>query len=167
MKEIDVEAIQDGIEGLRQAQAFDFIVESNEIEGIHRDPSEAEIAEHLRFMKLDEITIEDLERFVSVYQPYAELRDRAGLDVRVGGYYPPPGDISRRWDLQGILDCVVGDNMIGNNAWLIHQDYESLHPFTDCNGRSGRMLWMWQMQSAPLGFLHHYYYQTLQGVREL
>ena len=49
----------------------------------------------------------------------------------------------------------------------IHLRYETLHPFMDGNGRSGRILWAWQMlhhDIAPgirLGFLHAFYYQTL------
>jgi Fic family protein len=37
----------------------------------------------------------------------------------------------------------------------------------DGNGRSGRAIWLWQMLrqegGAPLGFLHHFYYQTLEA----
>ena len=42
----------------------------------------------------------------------------------------------------------------------------SNHPFTDGNGRSGRALWLWQMNNhAPFGFLHTFYYQTLENSR--
>lgn len=142
--------------------AIDFIRESNKIEGILREPSKKEIDEFDRFMNLDEVTVEDMIRFVKVYQPNAELRDRPGLDVRVGRYYPPPGDITIRAALSDLLNDISH-----KSAWETHYEYESLHPFTDGNGRSGRMLWMWQMKSAPLGFLHTFYYQTLDNVRRL
>jgi len=47
------------------------------------------------------------------------------------------------------------------HAFEVHLDYEHLHPFTDGNGRSARMLWAWQMREFPLGFLHTFYYQAL------
>jgi hypothetical protein len=46
-----------------------------------------------------------------------------------------------------------------------HVRYETLHPFTDGNGRTGRALWYWMMvgsSRADLGFLHAFYYQTLK-----
>ena len=51
-----------------------FVDESNKIEGIVREPLIKEVDELLRFLKLDTITVEELERFVKVYQPDARLR---------------------------------------------------------------------------------------------
>jgi Fic family protein len=146
----------------------DFINESNAIEGIERTATGAEIAEFERFMALPAITIKDIEQFVSVYQPDAKLRDRAGLNVSVGDYIPPMGDISIRTRLIDIVN-LANTAKLGNvgpkAAYRIHCLYEMLHPFTDGNGRSGRMIWAWLMEKFPLGFLHKFYYQALQSWR--
>ena len=70
----------------------EFVKESNRIEGIVRDPTNEEINELKRFIYLDWVTLDDAIRFVKIYQPNAVLRDKKGLDGRVGGYYPPKGD---------------------------------------------------------------------------
>jgi Fic family protein len=54
------------------------------------------------------------------------------------------------------------------SPFAAHVRYEHLHPFTDGNGRSGRAIWAWQMLyqgrgEIPLGFLHHFYYQSIQN----
>lgn len=139
---------------------YKFVVESNLIEGITREPTPAELSEHERFMGLDKVTIKELERFVGVYQPNAVLRDKIGLNVRVGSYYPPQGGIGIRNTLNNLLDIC---EKVG--AYETHLAYESLHPFTDGNGRSGRQLWAWQTQDLSLGFLHRFYYQTLNEMR--
>jgi hypothetical protein len=109
-----------------------FIKESNRIEGIHRNPTEAEIEEYQRFMAQDEITLRDIVQFVSVYQPDAELRDKPGMNVTVGGYHPPRGDITVRTRPMDILaDAVGGD------PYAIHLRYERLHPL---HGRQ-RAVW--------------------------
>ena len=142
--------------------ATNFIRESNRIEGINRAPTPAEIAEYQRFMALGKITIEELEKFVSVYQPNASLRRYLGQNVRVGSHVAPPGGPDIVAGLQATLDDM---HIVG--AWETHVRYEMLHPFMDGNGRSGRMLWMWQMRGrAPLGFLHTFYYQTLDAARK-
>lgn len=141
--------------------AEDFILESNRIEGIYRLPLGEELAEYHRFMALHRVTLGDMTQFVSVYQPDAELRDRPGLNVYVGDYVPPPGDITIKTRLMDILTDAF-HNRDREHAYSIHHRYEMLHPFTDGNGRSGRMLWMWMMRKAPLGFLHTWYYQSLQ-----
>lgn len=137
-----------------------FVTESNRIEGISRPPTKEEIAEHARFVSLHRVTIDELEKFVGVYQPGAVLRDKMGLDVRVGSYFPPRGGMEIRDMLQSLLD-----RMHALGPYFTHLEYETIHPFTDGNGRSGRVLWAWQMQNYPLGFLHHFYYQTLQKLR--
>lgn len=137
-----------------------FVMESNRIEGINRMPKKEELLEFDRFMELSAVTVDDLVRFVAIYQPGAKLRDRAGLNVIVGGHRPPPGGKYIRPALEEILEDAERNQ---HSAYMAHLAYETLHPFTDGNGRSGRMLWMWQMKQAPLGFLHQFYYQTLRA----
>lgn len=140
----------------------EFVTETNRIEGILRDPTDAEITEHNRFVALDAVTIADLEHFVSVYQPGARLRDQMGMNVRVGDHIPPRGGPAIRHSLALLLH-ELGD------PYKVHLAYEDLHPFSDGNGRSGRVLWAWQMaklRGYPLGFLHHFYYQALSSERE-
>lgn len=139
---------------------IDFIRESNHIEGIDREPTAQEAVEFGRFMLLDALTIEDVVDFVKVYQPGAVLRNRVGLNVRVGHYRPPSGgsEISDR-----LHDIIESANAL-RSPWKAHVQYEMLHPFTDGNGRSGRAIWYWMMRDHPmreLGFLHAFYYQTL------
>lgn len=145
-----------------------FITESNRIEGILRPPNKAEISEFYRFMELEAVTIQDMERFVKIYQPNARIRDQVGLDVAIGGRIPARGGPEIREFLAGLLaraerPFVVTPESV-DSAWAIHIAYETLHPFTDGNGRSGRMLWAWQMRKFPLGFLHTFYYQTLAAL---
>ena len=143
-----------------------FVRESNRIERITREPTTAELDEFERFMRLRVVTVEEMERFVSVYQPDAVLRDRRGLDVRVGAHVPPRGGPDIRDRLATLLrgaHRVPDLRQRQSLSYLTHCRYETLHPFTDGNGRSGRMLWAWQMQAFPLGFLHHFYYQALDG----
>ena len=158
-----------------------FVRESNAIEGIQRDPTEAEIAAHAAFLNLEEINIPDLERFVDVVQPGAKLRSRAGMNVRIGLHVPLAGGPKVEEKLQEILDA-------SELAWSQaqrHAHYMTLHPFMDGNGRSGRVLWLYDMGGiaglwrkratsavpeeegekpvpAPMGFLETFYRQTLQ-----
>jgi hypothetical protein len=141
-----------------------FVTESNLIEGINRPPTQGEITEHERFVALDSITVQQLANFVSVYQAGANIRSHYGMDVRVGKHIPPSGGPRIVELLTDLLSTI--DDMTPYQA---HVAYETLHPFTDGNRRSGRVLWAWHMRQtvgdSPLGFLHHFYYQALDGGR--
>jgi len=139
----------------------DLVAESNRIEGIDRPPTEAEIREHERFVRLETLTISELQSFVKIFQPNARLRSFPRMDVQVGSYVPPKGGEHIVAQLQALVNYVNAEKL---SPWEAHMQYERLHPFTDCNGRSGRILHHWQLRrsSRSLGFLHEFYYQTLQ-----
>jgi hypothetical protein len=140
-----------------------FVRESNRIENIHRNPTSREIDAHERLLADVILGLGRLETFVSAIQPGAKLRRSPGMDVRVGNHYPPRGSalVESR-----LLDILHLSNL--RTPFATHHDYENLHPFMDGNGRSGRALWLRMMggiERAPLGFLHHWYYQSLDAVR--
>ncbi len=143
-----------------------FVEQSNLIEGIERKPTIAEFDAHKRFLALDRITIANLEAFVDVVAPGKPLRDKPGMNVRVGSHFPPPGGSDIPVQLQKLLHDV---NDGGLDPWRAHCIFETIHPFLDGNGRSGRVLWLWQHRCRalpPLLFLQHFYYETLSNFRE-
>ncbi len=142
----------------------DYVIESNRIENIHRPPNKREIHAHVEFIARDRLDIPALEHFVGQVQPNAYLRSVAGMDVRVGPHVPVMGGPIVPFQLMGILAAVNADQI---DPWTAHCRYETLHPFMDGNGRSGRAIWLWQTWRRnagrpTLGFLHRFYYETLQ-----
>ncbi len=145
-----------------------FVDESNRIEGLHFDLESLheQVPFYRDFLNLAVVRVGDLVNFVRDIQPDAKMRSEAGMDVMVGSHRPWPGGPYIEKFLQEILDRANK----GTDPYEIHCDYEDLHPFMDGNGRSGRMLWLWQMvnqqnYSLERGFLHQFYYQTLGNWR--
>ncbi len=137
-----------------------FVVESNGIEDIYGEP---DLVPSLRFLDLDRPCTGDLCKFVRS-EAGAALRVEADMNVKIGDHTPPAGgpDVGFRI---GALVCDAVNN--AQTPYTLHCRYEALHPFMDGNGRSGRILWAWQMlhhdirPGLSLGFLHAFYYQTL------
>ena len=139
----------------------DFVRESNRIEGISAG-TVTEVEAHERFLANKHMSVPDLIQLVSVLEPTAQMRNAIGQDVQVGWHIPPRGGPRVHMDLATLLGDIQMEG--GLDPYLSHVRYETLHPFTDGNGRSGRALWLWHMggiEKAPLGFLHTFYYQTL------
>ena len=150
---------------------IDFLKESNKIEGITRpqDILDDEETAAMIFLSMHKVAVIDLENLVDTFAgPDAVIRNRNGQNVTVGSYEPPKGGPGVVHALSELLDTVNRHREHPNakTAHWIHLQYESLHPFIDGNGRSGRLLWLWCMggiKKAPLGFLHTFYYQTLEA----
>ncbi len=147
----------------------EFMKESLSIEGINREPTDAEMDVTVRFLKLPEIRVLDLVGLTRVYQPAARLRNRGGLDIQIGNHFPEKGGPA----VEVLLDSILYNMAVLRlNPYTAHIKYESLHPFTDGNGRSGRTLWLWHMgwfaeftvkfDYLPRSFLHEFYYQSLR-----
>jgi len=148
---------------------IELVKETNKIEGILRPPRTAEVLELDRFLRLSYVCVEELIAFVKVFEPTARLRLQSGMDVRVGTHFPPPGGQHIAYQLDGLLGKINEDVLTPYQA---HIHYETLHPFSDGNGRSGRALWAWHMTRIGregwlnLGFLHSFYYESLEGSQE-
>lgn len=161
-----------------------FVRQSFEIEGIHlADHQLAEktgvFEDFLKDMdnsnKLSaEKDKDEKDKFATIVKNYAEilggvLRDKKGMDVIVGNYRPPRGgrEVSKMFtELMEKLDAV----MMEEDIFKFHKEYESLHPFTDGNGRSGRAILYWQLKriyrenllDLTHGFLQRFYYWSLR-----
>ena len=140
----------------------EFIIESNRIEGITGTPT---IEPSATFLTLDEPSLDDLCEFVRG-EAGAELRTEANMNVIVCNHRPPPGGPEIAVELRKLIQLAIDNDA---TPFDIHRRYETLHPFMDGNGRSGRILWAWHMiehnipPGLSIGFLHAFYYQTLSA----
>ena len=147
-----------------------FVTESNEIERIFREPTKDEIDVTREFIQSEVIIVDTMKDLVSVYQPYAQLRDKSGMNVQVGNYVAPPGGSEIVTELRDHLVAVQSGKLSPFESYM---RYEDLHPFTDGNGRSGRALWAWRLVRTDYarwfeeqGFLKAFHYQTFPARRQ-
>jgi hypothetical protein len=140
------------------------VAESLRIEGIVRRPTDEEIAEHRRFIHLETLSIFELEAFLKIFRPGARLRLYPGQDnIRVGSHVPPMSGDHIAAQLKALLMDINARKI---DWWSAHLEFETLHPFSDGNGRLGRaiasnMLRTTDPSRLDLGFLHAFYLQTL------
>jgi len=142
-----------------------FIRESNMIEGIYRDPTGGECRTLRWFLDLP-LSINTILDLLKMFQPTARLRNKRGMDVRVGAYLPSRGGYKIKRVLYQIIEAINEKALI---PYVAHIQFEKLHPFTDGNGRVGRAIYLWMLSDREkeiidkLGFLHYWYYQSLEN----
>ncbi|MCL4162483.1 UNVERIFIED_CONTAM: hypothetical protein GTU68_008788 [Idotea baltica] len=111
--------------------------------------------------------------------PGTELKNSITKEV----IYTPPQDAREIEDLMANLEVFINDRDISDydpivKMAIIHFQFESIHPFYDGNGRTGRIinilyLILEELQTLPILYLSSYiiehkadYYRLLQEIRE-
>lgn len=140
----------------------EFQVESCAIEGITRSEGEAQReAEALRsFLSTPTLIPRHVAWLAGEFEPGARLRSEEGMEVVVGHHLAPPGGPALVDMLEGILLAARA-----NTPFWVYCAFESLHPLTDGNGRTGRAVWLWAMMRQEGGldgsFLEVFHRQAL------
>lgn len=97
--------------------------------------------------------------------------------------YTPPQEFEQIQDFMSNLEAYINDDSIHDidpliKMAIIHFQFESIHPFYDGNGRTGRIinalyLVLKELLDIPILYLSHFliknkaeYYRLLQGVRD-
>lgn len=159
----------------RFGKVKEFVKESNKIERI-TGASIDEIHAHLRLLDCDRLSTAKLESFLKVIQPDAAMRFEEGQNVAITDLgsgrvlrRPPPGGPGIKRALTQLIRAINAADLTPYEA---HVEFETLHPFSDGNGRTGRAVWLWQViRHEPLrdpfglSFLHRFYYDALEAAR--
>lgn len=102
------------------------------------------------------------------------------IPVRVGNYLPPPPDAVSGLMLELLEWWNTSAKKLSPvlSSAIVHHRFESIHPFADGNGRTGRALALWELYRCGFDTHHIFsvdeyywedrprYYAALQGVRE-
>lgn len=162
---------------------------------LHSNPASKEVYRYAQSLKLGfQILREEkllLNKHIIEIQKNLE-GNNAGFRKQAGTYlknnleqivYTPPQDSLEVLDLMANLEKFINDNEMSHldpltKMAIIHYQFESIHPFYDGNGRTGRIinilyLVLQDLLEIPVLYLSRYitqnkmmYYTVLQNVRE-
>jgi Fic family protein len=134
----------------------EYIEESNRIEGVinNRQAVEDSLDAWNYLSDQDELTheivLETHRRIMETLQPEISGMYRSG-QVYVGDHVPPPAE-----QVKPLMDELLGwTPEMSLEALQWHVEFETIHPFADGNGRTGRMCYWWmcgQLGETPLLF---------------
>lgn len=155
---------------MSKTEAFEiqkFLEMSNAIEGIDEPVTQSDVDVVWMFINKDTVYVQDVNDLVYYFQPDARLRDGIGCHaaVKLGDYTPPPAG---HHILDRLNELLVKVNLYVENpyqAYDLHIEYESLHPYSDGNGRSGRILLYRMLKGnfGPYDFLTWWYIQSMRN----
>jgi len=161
---------------------------------IHTNPATKEVLNYAQGLKLGfEIVRKEhllLNKHILTIQKEL-LENNAGFRIQAGTklvnsqgqtVYTPPQSATEVLDLMSNLEKFINDNDFSDldpliKMAIIHYQFESIHPFYDGNGRTGRIinilyLVLQELLDIPILYLSRYitqnkaeYYQVLQDVR--
>ena len=137
-----------------------FMLESNKIEGEDRLNPGDEEAFNLAVKgigTLDDILL--IHRVLGMYLNQHWVGELRKVNVRVGFYFPPVSDL-----IPGLMEEYIR-KFLHYDSYEAHNQFETIHPFRDLNGRVGRLIWLSKAvcegYDFSIPFLQKYYYQTL------
>lgn len=137
-----------------------FMLSSNKIEGeVRLNPDDVLAVETILKSELNKETILTIHRLLGDYLNENWVGKWRTCEVRVGNYFPPAAK-----DVPALMKKYFKE-VPTMDSFVAHNEFESIHPFQDLNGRVGRLIWLKKAidegYNFKIPFLHKYYYQTL------
>lgn len=140
--------------GYSKKEVTQFLIESNKIEEEEgEDVLQASINAWRHIKRLKKLTLNDVlacHFLIMVGINYQVAGNFRTCDVTIGGCYGyPPHVIEhalRNWLTVANL-VNTEEKIMDNHIW-----FEVIHPFVDGNGRTGRLIFLWQRYKADLPF---------------